>query len=121
MGSHRTHISNNTVGREIPFELPPWPSSKGKRKPIKNIRGETRHLLIRDEIRRVQSNAPDKLIVFQMIEIEEDRQTQFRLGYYMIGVKPGAKGRWVWGQFCLLIPAEDLHDILNEARERKWL
>jgi len=58
-------------------------------------------------------------VLQKMRFIEEDR-IEFRFGYYMIGMKPKARGRWVWGQFCLLIPQEDLMVILEEAKKRRW-
>lgn len=107
--------------RKVPASpQPPFPNPVGKKRRIKNIYGEIRHLKIIDQIGRIQSTFPDKYIVFQKIEIEEDRVIEFRLGYYMIGVLPGAKGKWVWGQFCLLIPSNDLVEILDEARSKGW-
>jgi len=120
MGAHRKTKPAVLPRLDREGDLPPWPSNKGKRKRITNIHGEPRHLIIHDEIRRTQSSYPNKLIVFQKLEIEEDKVIEYRLGYYMIGVKPGARGRWVWGQFCLLIPEEDLMAILAEARALKW-
>jgi hypothetical protein len=38
----------------------------------------------------------------------------------MIGVKPRARGKWIWGQFCLMIPKDDLKVLLREAKKRKW-
>jgi hypothetical protein len=85
-----------------------WPQNIGKRHKIKTIWGTAVHLVIEDEIMHQQTNAPHKLIAFQKIRIEEEDRIEFRFGYYMIGVKAGAKGRWVWGQFSLLIPEKDL-------------
>jgi len=63
---------------------------------------------------------PHKLITFQKLRLEEENRIEFRLGYYMIGVKLGAKGRWVWGQYALMIPEKDFKVILKEAQKRKW-
>lgn len=130
MGSHRNSSSKSliksgtlkpkTKHQKSDVSQPVWPSSVEKKRSIKNIFGEKRHLLILDEIKILQSTDKNKLIVFQKIKIEETGLIEFRLGYYMIGVKLGAKGRWVWGQFCLLIPQYDLEIILKEARLKKW-
>lgn len=120
MGSHRTHAPKAVVSPDVVASFPPRPVNIGKRRRLLNINGEPRNFVIRDEIQRPQTSLPNKLIVFQKIEIEEDKRIEYRLGYYMIGVKPGGKGRWVWGQFCLLIPAEDLHPLLDEAKHRGW-
>jgi len=51
--------------------------------------------------------------------VEEDR-IEFRFGYYMIGIKQRSRGKWVWGQFCLLIPKTDLIALMQEAQRKKW-
>jgi hypothetical protein len=98
----------------------PVPNNVGKRRLIKTQKGETRHFIVEDEIMQRQSNAPHKLIVFQKMYHEEEKRYEFRFGYYMIGIKGKPKGKWVWGQYCLFIPQQDLLDILNEARKKKW-
>jgi len=35
----------------------------------------------------------------------------------MIGVKLGAKGRWVWGQYALLIPEKAFKAIRQKGRQ----
>jgi hypothetical protein len=121
MGSHRTARPLATRPSISKLQVQELPSSVGKRKRITNIRGELRHWKILDEIRRLQSTAPHKLLVLQQIEIEEEARTEIRIGYYMIGVKPGAKGRWVWGQFCPMVPAEDFKLLVREAKRRRWI
>jgi len=96
------------------------PSNTGKTRRILDIDGRVRHLRIDDEIVRQQTGSDRKIIVFQKILIVEDDRVEFRFGYYMIGVKPKARGRWVWGQFCLLIPQEDLLALMEEAGARGW-
>jgi hypothetical protein len=106
---------NNPLGN-----YPPMPNNIGKRRLIKSQKGATRHFVIEDEIVRPQSNAPHKLIAFQKMYHEEDKRYEFRFGYYMIGIKGKPKGKWVWGQYCLFIPQQDLLNILSEARKREW-
>lgn len=38
---------------------------------------------------------------------------EYRFGYYIVGSNGRAKGKWVWGQFCPIIPKEDLGILLN--------
>ena len=45
---------------------------------------------------------------------------EYRFAYYMLGVKPGAKGRWVFGQYAPMIPATELKKLLAAARARAW-
>lgn len=123
MGTH-TRISKTnkvTVSKKRNLNIPPpWPNNIGKRRKISTILGTKRYIIIEDEILVIQSNAPHKLITFQKLRLEEENRIEFRLGYYMIGVKTGAKGRWVWGQYALMIPEKDFKVILKEARKRKW-
>ena len=99
----------------------PLPTSNiGRRRTIISQLGQRVKLVIEDEIVRRQSTAPNKAIVFQKIRFEEDGRVEFRFGYYMIGRKAGAKGRWVWGQYALLIPKRDLRYLLKKAQSKGW-
>jgi len=33
----------------------------------------------------------------------------------------GQKDKWVWGQFCPLIPAEDLKKVIKKGKKRKTI
>jgi hypothetical protein len=121
MGAHPKSRRQDTTIKPYRGKLPPWPDNVGKRRKIPTITGETRYFIIKDEIRKTQYNNKKKLIVLQVLQLEGTKTNEFRLGYYMIGEKPGARGRWVWGQFCLHVPARDLEAILKKARERGWL
>ena len=121
MGAHPKSRKQHSIIEPYKGKLPPWPDNVGKRKKMPSITGEIRYFIIKGEIRHIQASYKKKLIVFQKLQLEGTRTTEFRLGYYMIGEKPGARGRWVWGQFCLFIPARDLEEILKEARVRGWV
>jgi len=120
MGTHKRRPTSEGNTMPVVTSLPKRPNNIGKRRVITTIWGEKRHIVIVDEILRKQSNAPHKLIAFQRIHIEEVNRIEYRFGYYMIGVKPGARGRWVWGQYCLLIPEKDLKVIMKRAEKRGW-
>jgi hypothetical protein len=121
MGVHRTLKQGESPARvDLPEQRPPLPCNKGKTKRIPAIDGQIRHFLIEDEIIRPQANSKRKIIVLQKMRFVEEDRIEFRFGYYMIGQKQRFKGRWVWGQFCLLIPEEDLQWLLAEANRRKW-
>ncbi len=85
-----------------------------------SIHGHVRYFRIEDEITRLQSDAPSKVITFQKLRFEHNKRQEFRFGYYVLGVKKGARGRWVWGQYCLLIPKSDLRVLIREAKRRRW-
>jgi hypothetical protein len=120
MGIHNRRTTPKNSDKSKFVEPEKFPNNIGKRRRIKTIRGAKRYFIIEDEILYKQHNAPNKLIAFQRIRFEEDNRIEYRLGYYMVGVKSGAKGRWVWGQFCLMIPEKDLKIILKKAKRKRW-
>lgn len=63
----------------------------------------------------------DKEIYLQLIEFKESGEKQLRLGYYMIGVKPGMKGRWVWGQYCAIVPKREMEWLIRKAKAKGWI
>jgi hypothetical protein len=102
---------------------PSPPSNVGRRGRIEAIDGSHRTFKIGDEIirkQKVPEKGTRKLIYFQQLQFEDTGATQYRLTYYMLGVKQGARGRWVFGQYSLLVPARHLAALLKEARKRKW-
>lgn len=46
---------------------------------------------------------------------------EYRLGYYIVGQIGRAKNKWVWGQFCPLIPSKDFNKLLEKARRERTL
>lgn len=102
---------------------PPIPNSIGRRRRIHAIDGRSRYFTVVDEIIQEQpvvEQGTRKLIYFQKIKFEEDARIEYRFTYYMLGLRPGAKGRWVFGQYSLLIPAKQLKSLLAQARKRGW-
>lgn len=100
-------------------EFPHLPSRVGKRGTGKKPSGVKFHWRVVDEIRRHQSNAPCMLCL-EMIRFEDDGRIEVRLGYYVIGEKPRMKGKWVWGQYCTMMPIEDFKFLIEEARIKGW-
>lgn len=121
MGAHRKQKPDPGLKDvQLPASWPQLPNNIGKTRTIPAIDGRIRHFRIEDEIIHPQSNSDRKIIVLQRMKFLEEDRIEFRFGYYMIGLKPKARGRWVWGQFCLLIPQEDLMALLQEAKKRRW-
>jgi len=112
---------NYSKARGVAKQYPALPDNIGKRTKWKNIRGELRTITILDEIRRVQSNASHKVICLQKLRFDQSGETEYRLGYYMIGVKPRMAGRWTWGQFAILIPAKDFRWVVRQPQKRGWI
>ncbi len=108
MGSHRkqkvapipTKSASTSRGAG---KMPSHPKNVGRVTRWKNIHGEQRSFLIRGEIKRLQYGTTNKLICLQQLFCNENGREEFRLGYYMIGVKPRMAGKWTWGQFATII------------------
>lgn len=100
--------------------LPELPTNIGKSGTLKiPPDGKVLRFKIVDEIRRAQSDLPEKIIVLQRIEFEGGKE-EFRLGYYVIGKRPKMKGKWVWGQFATFLPKKDFVAVFREAEKRGW-
>ena len=48
-------------------------------------------------------------------------QVEYRIGYYIVGRIRKAKNRWIWGQFCPMIPKKDFDKLLNKAIKEKTI
>jgi len=97
------------------------PNNIGKRRVFTAIDGRKVHRTIQDEIIRPQRTSRyGKLIYLQKMWYEKAGRSEYRFTYYMRGHKEGARGRWVFGQFSVLIPPADLKWLLREARRRRW-
>ena len=79
-----------------------------------------------------QSNYPEKVFVIERLRKEEfvegkpqDHQKkgaiEYRIGYYIVGKIGRAKDKWVWGQFCPLIPVEDFDNLVQKAKQDKTI
>ena len=101
-------------------EQPVLPSRKGKRGTLVDPNGGRLHFTITDEIRKPQSDLPSKIIVLERI-LFDDGRIELRLGYYIIGKKPKMFGKWVWGQYCTLLPVRDFTAIVSQAQRLGWL
>ena len=89
---------------------------------IKDINGRRRHFkIIEAPIVVKQSTYREKVFILQRIQFEDDGTIELRLGYYIIGKKPRMRGRWVWGQYCPLIPESDFVRLILEAKKRGWM
>ncbi len=44
-----------------------------------------------------------------------DGEIEYRIGYFIIGKNGKLRDRWAWGQFCPLIPAQDLRKLVEKA------
>jgi hypothetical protein len=96
----------------------PRPNNIGKVRKIKSIHDKPVTFSITDEI--VVAQGAGKLIYFQQLLHTPGNRIEYRLCYYMLGVKESRRGRWVFGQYALMVPANSLVKLLSEARKRGW-
>ena len=96
---------------------------------IKDIGREGNHFLYREAWTFTkQSNLPEKVFIIERFRKETTEGTlayrnwkkgdiEYRIGYYIVGQIGRARGRWVWGQFCPIIPAKDLKSLFKKAKQ----
>jgi hypothetical protein len=80
-----------------------------------------------------QSNLKDKVFIFERLRKEKfsgklsyqknwkKNDIEYRIGYYIVGKIRKANNRWIWGQFCPIIPHKDLIKLLNKAKKEKTI
>lgn len=97
---------------------PPRPDNIGKTRRIKSITGKPVVFNVVDEI--IVPQGLGKLIYFQQLRHEPDGMLEYRLCYYMLGVREARRGQWVFGQYALMVSAETLVHLIAEAKHRGW-
>ncbi|MCX6816836.1 MAG: hypothetical protein NTZ93_03155 [Candidatus Beckwithbacteria bacterium] len=79
-----------------------------------------------------QSNLKEKVFVIERLRKEstigklaydnwKKGDIEYRIGYYIVGRVGRAKGKWIWGQFCPMIPQNDLGKLLDKARKERTI
>jgi len=46
-------------------------------------------------------------------------EVEYRVGYYIVGRIGRARDKWIWGQFCPIIPVKDLRKIIEWVETTK--
>lgn len=44
---------------------------------------------------------------------------EYRIGYFIVGKIGRVKNKWIWGQFCPLLPQHDLMKLIDKARRER--
>ena len=96
---------------------PVLPSNIGKVAKLK-VDGRYEHWKIKAEIRVAQND--EKIIVLQLLESGKG-QKELRLAYYIIGKRKRVKGKWVWGQFCTILPKATFRKVIKKAMKKGWV
>jgi len=102
------------------MSYPPPPSNIGKKCKVKTPDGKKFLHTIVDEIHIHQAGSKTKLIYLQLIKLHGGHE-ELRLGYYIIGIKPAMRGRWVWGQYATFLPVRDFKRIISKAKRKGWM
>jgi len=78
-----------------------------------------------------QSNMIDKVFIIERLKrlksegkpLHRKRigEIEYRIGYYRVGENGRARGKWVWGQFCPMIPRRDLVRLIRKARKERTI
>ena len=101
-----------------------------KKIPIRDIGEMAKHNFICEAFTYLQqSNSPEKFFVFERLVRDsiigtssatklKKGDVEYRISYYIVSRKPNAKtfGKWVFGQFCPMIPAEDFEQLIENAK-----
>ena len=104
--------------------------AKPKKKSWVDINRKGKHTFEREACTyMVQSNCEDKVFVLERLRILENDgplsypetatvgSQHYRLGYYIVGKIGKRVGVWTWGQFCPILPPNDLFKLINLAKE----
>ena len=80
-----------------------------------------------------QTNLADKVFILERLIKEEfsgnlayknswkKGDTEYRIGYFIVGKIGRAKDRWIWGQFCPMIPRQDFLKLIQKAKKEKTI
>lgn len=97
---------------------------------MKDIGRKGRFYFIKEAITlMIQSNLDRKVFIIERLRKEKIDgiiahkssnkigDIEYRVGYYIVGKIGRAKDRWIWGQFCPLIPKKDFDKLIKKAKE----
>lgn len=97
---------------------------------VKDIGRKGSHFFVREAWTFLaQSNLVEKVFIIERLRKESTEgkiihqslwnkgDIEYRIGYFIVGKTGRTKGKWLWGQFCPLIPEDDLNLLLEKARK----
>ncbi len=70
-------------------------------------------------IERLRKAKTEGIIVHNKSFQKDD--IEYRVGYYIVGKIGRAKGKWIWGQFCPLIPRADFDKLIKKAKTEETI
>jgi len=75
-----------------------------------------------------QYNLPEKVFIIERLKLEEMKDPitnksfnklgdiEYRICYYIVGKNGKASNKWVWGQFCPMVPQKDYDKLFKKAK-----
>jgi hypothetical protein len=97
---------------------------------MKDIGRKGRFYFVKEAITlMMQSNLNKKIFVIERLRKEKTEgiithkssnkigDVEYRIGYYIVGKIGRANNKWIWGQFCPLIPKRDFDKLINKAKK----
>ena len=100
---------------------PSPPSRVGKVTRRQYIDGSPMVYRVLDEIVHIPRSNRGKALYLQLLRFEDDGREEMRFCYYMIGHKPRARGKWLYGQFAPMVRREDFERIIAKAKNKGWI
>jgi hypothetical protein len=92
----------------------------GRETRTKTIDGKPMIYKVIDEDCFLASSNPRKAFCLHKLRFEDGRE-RFRIGYYMIAVKPRMRGKWAWGQFAPIMTGQEMKMIYERVKKKGWL
>jgi hypothetical protein len=98
----------------------PLPKRLGKKTKTKKIDGTPLIYTIIDEEVFLAKSSTKKAFCLHKLR-HEDGKEEFRIGYYMIAHKPRMRGRWAWGQYAPMMTKEEMAEIFDKLKTKRWI
>jgi hypothetical protein len=105
---HREVPLLDKAGRKLSLKLKGSATQKGKPKTDKI------YYRISRVVWGIQTTVNDKIILIEELVFDDGRK-ELRFSYYTQRHKDG---KWAWGQFALIVPPEDIAELLALAQEK---
>lgn len=75
-----------------------------------------------------QHNLKEKVFIIERLRSEKTEgalthknwqkgKIEYRIGYYIVGKIGRGRGRWLWGQFCPIVPLKDFDKLIAKAKK----
>lgn len=102
---------------------------QGKIVKMKDVGRKGKHCWLREKWTFMkQHDYDEKVFIFERLmrakyegkichHKKRPKTKEYRIGYYIVGKIGRGKGKWLWGQFCPMIPEKDLTKLLSKAKK----